>query len=155
MLSAQINLANSYSALGQDQRALSLRRDVHSGWVGFRGEEHDETLIAACNYASSLVITNHLEEAKSLMLKTLPVTRRVLGEDHHLTLWMRRDYGMVLYQDPAATPDDLREAVTTLEDAERIARRVLGAAHPTARDIEPNLQNARADLRARETPSTR
>ena len=35
-------------------------------------------------------------------------------------------------EDDAATLDDLREAVTTLEDAERIARRVLGGAHPTA-----------------------
>ena len=32
-----------------------------------------------------------------------------------------------------ATLDDLREAVTTLEDTERIARRVLGGAHPTHR----------------------
>ena len=56
-------------------------------------------------------------------------------------------------EDPAATLDDLREAVTTLEDAERIARRVLGSAHPTTANIERNLQNARAALRARETPS--
>ena len=33
---------------------------------------------------------------------------------------------MALYQDPRATLDDLREAVTTLEDTERIARRVFG-----------------------------
>ena len=32
----------------------------------------------------------------------------------------------MLYQDPAATLGDLREAVTTLEEIERIARRVLG-----------------------------
>ena len=37
---------------------------------------------------------------------------------------------MALYFDAAATLDDLREAVATLEDAERIARRVLGGAHP-------------------------
>ena len=35
-----------------------------------------------------------------------------------------------LFDDTGATLDDLREAVTTLEDAERIARRVLGGAHP-------------------------
>ena len=54
--------------------------------------------------------------------------------------------------DPAATLDDLREAVTTLEDAERIARRVLGGAHPLIAGIEDLLRNARAALRARETP---
>ena len=45
------------------------------------------------------------------------------------------------------------EAVTTLEDAERTGRRVLGGAHPTTAGIEHDLQNARAALAARETPS--
>ena len=51
------------------------------------------------------------------------------------------------------TLDDLREAVTTLEDAGRIARRVLGSANPTTAAIEASLQTARAVLRDRETPS--
>jgi hypothetical protein len=52
--------------------------------------------------------------------------------------------------DPGATLDDLREAVTTLEDTERSARRVMGGAHPTAMGIERTLKEARAALRARE-----
>ena len=40
-------------------------------------------------------------------------------------------YSKALSEDPAATLDDLREAVTMLEDAERTARRVLGGAHPS------------------------
>ena len=66
---------------------------------------------------------------------------------------MRRNYAQSLYKDASATLDDLREAVRTLEDVERIARRVLGGAHPLTSAIELNLQNARAALRARETPS--
>ena len=66
-------------------------------------------------------------------------------------LSMRVVYGMVLYQDPAATPDDLREAVTTLEDTERIARRVLGGAHPLTTIIEGDVRLMRLTLRARET----
>ena len=46
--------------------------------------------------------------------------------------------------------DHLREAVTTLEETERIARRVLGGAHPDTAAIEGNLRNARTMLRARE-----
>ena len=42
--------------------------------------------------------------------------------------------------------------MTTLEDVERIARRVLGGAHPTTECIGRNLRDARAALRARETP---
>ena len=54
--------------------------------------------------------------------------------------------------DPGATRDDLSEAVTTLEDAERTARRVLGSAHPVTKGIDDVLQKSRALLGARETP---
>ena len=47
-----------------------------------------------------------------------------------------------------ATLDDLNEAVTTLEDTKRIARRVLGGEHPTTEGIEFSLREARAALRA-------
>jgi hypothetical protein len=42
--------------------------------------------------------------------------------------------------------------VKTLEEVERIARRVLGGANPTTADIERELKKSRAKLRARETP---
>ena len=54
--------------------------------------------------------------------------------------------------DDCATLDDLRESVETLEDAERIARRVFGGAPPLTKGIEGDLRQARAALRARETP---
>ena len=50
------------------------------------------------------------------------------------------------YRDPAATLDDLRLAVNTLEGTERNARRVLGSAHPMTEDIGRTLQYARAAL---------
>ena len=55
---------------------------------------------------------------------------------------------------PTAVPmlDDIREAVATLEETERTARRVLGGTHPDTASIEEDLQKARAVLRARETP---
>ena len=62
---------------------------------------------------------------------------------------MNKIYAEALYNDPAATLDDLREAVTTLEDMERAARRVFGGAHPLTSTIEQNLRAARAALRAR------
>jgi hypothetical protein len=61
-------------------------------------------------------------------------------------------YAEVLYENDGATLDDLREAVTTLEDTERIARRVLGSAHPLTTAIEFDLRRGRDALRARETP---
>ena len=64
-------------------------------------------------------------------------------------------YAEALYKADGATLDDLREAVTTLEETERIARRVLGGAHPLLAGIEVALQQSRAALRARETPPPR
>ena len=71
-----------------------------------------------------------------------------------LTLRMRWIYAEVLYLDPGATLHDLREAVETLADAERIARRVFGGAHPLKEGIECELKKSRAALRAREAPPT-
>ena len=85
-----------------------------------------------------------------------PVARRVLGNNNYdMTLRMSAVYANALYNDPSATLDDLRESVTTLEETAPIARRVLGGAHPLTKVIECILGNARAALRARETPSTR
>ena len=57
------------------------------------------------------------------------------------------------YKDDGATLADLRKAVTTLEDAGRIARRVLGGTHPTTKAIEIELRDARDALPAREATS--
>ena len=62
-------------------------------------------------------------------------------------------YALTLYADPSATLDDLRKAVMTLEDADRTARRVFGGSNPVTTSVEHALRNARATLRARETPS--
>ena len=67
---------------------------------------------------------------------------------------MRKNYAQSLCMDANATLDDLREAVTTLEDTERTARRVLGRSHPFVERIERPLRDARAALRARETTET-
>ena len=80
----------------------------------------------------------------------IPVARRVLGESHINTVQMKKTYAQSIYRDDGATLDDLREAVTTLEDAGRIARRVLGGAHPLTVEIERMLQFVRAELRARD-----
>ena len=82
---------------------------------------------------------NHAGRRRLAVVLSAPIRRVVLA------------HAKALYLDSAATLDDLREAVTTVEDLMRTARRVLGAAHPLTVDIEGDLQKARAALRARET----
>jgi hypothetical protein len=151
----QSNLAVAYGDLGRQERALEIERDVYSGHLRLGGEEHEGTVRAALNYASTLIGLDRFEEARSLLRRTIPVARRTLGEGHRLTLSMQRSYARALYKDPNSTLDDLREAVTTLEDAGRIARRVLGGAHPVTVGLERELRPARAALRAREETASR
>ena len=112
---------------------------------------HEGADVAAINYASSLVNLERFEEAKPLLRRKLPMARRVLGETNETTLRMRWYYAMALYDDRGATLDDFREAVATLEDTDRIARRVFGGAHPLTKNVEGSLRDARAAHRARET----
>ena len=67
---------------------------------------------------------------------------------------MRKIYARALYNDASATLEDLREAVTRLEELAPYARRTLGGMHPTTGLIEESLRDARAALTASETPPT-
>jgi len=153
ILITQGNLATTYQQLGRLEEAMLMQRKVYSGRLKLNGEEHYETLREANNYASILIDLERFEEVESLLRKEIPVARRVLGESQEVTLQMRWNYAISLYEDPDATLDDLHEAVNTLEDTAQSARRVLGGAHPIAAAIEQSLRKSRAALDARETVS--
>ena len=93
--------------------------------------------------------TSSSSSSGSSLCASSRATSRSLKTAAPRTLWC---YARALYHDDSATLDDLREAVTTLEETERTARRVLGRAHPIVVAMEQSLRNARAALRARETP---
>ena len=102
----------------------------------------------------SLLGLKRFAEAKALLRKMMPVARRVLGENNDATLRLRWTYARALYFDAGATLDDLREAVTTLEDTARTAQRVFSRAHPMVVQLERSLRESRAALRAREMQTT-
>ena len=112
------------------------------------GTDHENTLIAAMNYASSLEDSERFEEAKSILREMVPVAQRVLGESHEVTLRMRWNYAAMLYNDTGATFRDLLEAVRRLEKLTLTAQRVLGRFHPVVGGIVGDLVLARAALRA-------
>jgi hypothetical protein len=153
ILIAQGNIAGTYRALGRLEEALRMRRDLYSECVRIHGKESHETLVEAISYANALIDLKRFKEARSLMREAIPVARRVLGESQEHTLRIRTNYARSLSSGDGAPLDDLREAVTTFEDVGRIARRVLGGAHPFTVDIEHALREARAALTTRETPS--
>ena len=127
-----------------------MQRVAYDGLVRLNGEEHETSLSEAGSYAGLLLTLGRFDEAKSLSRKTVPLARRIYGDSHEVTLKMRWLYAQSFYMNPGATLDDLREAVTTLEDAERIARRVFGGSHPLAVDVERCLRDAQVVLHFRE-----
>ena len=149
-LTSQGNLANTYHMIGRREDALRLRRDVYSGCCRLDGAEAKETIIELANYASLLCDLERHAEIKSLLRKNIPVARRVLGENENLVLRMRTSYAAALCSDRGASLDDLREALTILEETARTARRVFGGAHPSTRNIEGGLRQARARFALRE-----
>ena len=84
-----------------------------------------------------------------------PVPPPLIPSTVDITLIAKQYYAETLYNNVNAGAsrrplDDLREAVTTLEDGERIARQVLGGTHPLTTGIEKSIQNVRAELAARD-----
>ena len=150
ILGVQTNLASTYYKLGHLEKALSMERDVYSGYLKLHGKEHEDSLRAALNYTSSLVALKRFEKARALLRKTIPVARQVLGDNYEDTLKLRWSYAVALYVDPAATLDGLRESMETLAEIEVIARRVLGGAHPVTAQIGLSLRESRAALSARD-----
>ena len=110
------------------------------------GKEHKKTLHTANNYSILLASLKRFQEAKVLLREVIPVARRVLGDSDDITLRMGWMYAAALALDDGATLDDLREAVASLEDTARTARRVLGSTHPITKGIEHELQLSRAAL---------
>ena len=144
------NVAGTYRLLGQLDQSASMRQDVYLKTLKLEGEESYDTLREASNYASNLLDLRRFKETKSLLLKVMPVARRVIGDDSGLTLKLRINYAVASCLATGATLDDLREAVNALEDTEKTARRVLGGAHPVTSGIKCHLRESRATLRARE-----
>ena len=81
------------------------------------------------------------------------MAQRVIGDSNELTFNMNINYARALYEDPAATLENIREGVATLEETARTARRVLGPSNPLTIDLMRALLQSRAVLDARETPS--
>ena len=80
------------------------------------------------------------------MRRTIPVARRVLGENHEMTLRMRWQYVISLHDDDRATLADHREAVETLDSVAKSWKRVFGESHPETQKVQSALATARKKL---------
>ena len=151
ILTAQGNLAVTYATLERYELALRMKRIVYYGYLRLKGKEHTDTLVSANNYADSLIQLERYRTVMCLLRETLPIARRVLEECDETMLRLRVNYARALCVVSAdavtgTSPDDLREAVTTLEEIEPIARRVFGDDHLFGDQVEHFLRESRGLL---------
>ena len=144
-------LGSGLSAAKHHEDALSVK-EARLSLMRRLGASVEDVFIAQGNLANSYQFLGRLEEAMSLRRDVYSGCLKLNGEVHEETLRAANNYS--LYENPGATLDDLREAVTTLEDAERTMRRVFGGAHPTTVDIGECLQESRVALRTREAAAS-
>ena len=142
ILVAQGNLGNAHQMLGRPEDALVLQQLVYSGWLKLHGEDNYETLREANNLAATLKKLNRYDEAKSLLLKTMPVARRILGESNELTLTIRWTSAVALRDADRASRDDMVEAVAILKEVLGTSLRMLGTDHPLSVRIRSALRLA-------------
>jgi hypothetical protein len=132
LLTAKGNIANTLDSLGRHDEALAMRRDVFQQRKQIIGMEDDDTLREGVNLAAGLIQLGRIADARSFLSenKCVAVAKRCLGPDHDLTLKLRLCESGAVAHDDTASLDELKQAVATMEDVCKRARRVLGSEHP-------------------------
>ena len=145
LLTTKNNLAMCYGKTGRPKEARRLHSEVHAGWLRLKGTDHEQTINAANNLAISSMALGHLGDAKSLLRKNIRACRRSFGADHVYTFRAHSLFVRILYIEQASM-EDLREAVSIMEDVCRRGRRVLGDSHPEYQELQFTLATARRVL---------
>ena len=103
----------------------------------------EQTLNAANNLSIVLVRAGNASESMAFSRPLLPLARRVLGADHHMTLRLAHDYAYAVLECAAPSRDELVFAEKLLEDTVRRLRRVLGPEHPVTQKAEDDMPKIR------------
>jgi tetratricopeptide (TPR) repeat protein len=85
-LESMYNLALSYAAAGQNERALKLHEETLALRKAKLGPDHPDTLMSRNNLAASYAAAGQNERALRLHEETLPMRKAKLGPDHPDTL---------------------------------------------------------------------
>jgi non-specific serine/threonine protein kinase/serine/threonine-protein kinase len=121
----QHEIGNTYKRLGILEKALSHLEQAWEIRRAALGEGHAETLLSRRVRARTLWLLGRDEEAFTAMKAALVEARRSLGDDHPITLGMRRTVAELTSEHVGR----LEEAVPLLRDVVAAYTRVLGPEH--------------------------
>jgi hypothetical protein len=138
--------ASSLDSLGRHEEALKIYRFLYSTRVKHFGD--DESLFVTLkSFSDSLCQcaeegTPHLWAENLALLREkvgTGVAQRVLGPHHPVLLQLRSALAYAIFTEPSTSRDDRRAQLSVVEDIARVARQVLGAAHPLTKNFENNV----------------
>ena len=150
MLDMQSNVANSLKSLGRYDEALKAYRVVYTAKLKHFGD--DENAFLTLNSFSDTLCRCAEEGKPHLWAENLSllrekvgtgVTQRVLGPHHPTLLQLRSAYACAIFMEPSTSREDCRAQLAVFQDIARIARQVLGPAHPLTMNFENNVDWAR------------
>ena len=129
-----------------------MRRQIYAGSMVLSSAIPVHVMfIRVLNLSVSLRVTGRFTEAKSLIREQIPKARRALSANHESVTRLRWNYATCLYDDPAASRDDLVESLTIHEEIYSTTRRIYGPTHPFAEAIQRELGRVRSKLAAFDT----
>ena len=133
-LGSMANLAITYSALGQHDKALALKEQTLKLRRAKLGEDYPSTLSSMNNLAATYRALGQYDKALALQEQTLKLKRAKLGEDHPDTLGSMNNL--------ANTYGDLGQhdkALALKEQTLKLMRAKLGEDHPSTLVSMANL----------------
>jgi len=140
------NLSNCYRALGRLGESLVIDRKVYELEISRWGGEHESARTSAMNYARTLGACGDFAGSAEFIRGCLPLVTKGLAPDHADVIHIRLHLANGLWLNRTASEDDVREAVTILEDLHPKASRVLGEAHPDFKCLDAALTDSRTKL---------
>ncbi|KID85971.1 kinesin light chain [Metarhizium guizhouense ARSEF 977] len=135
------NVAESYSLLGQYQKAERMYRQTLQLKEKVLGKEHPSTLSSMNNLALVLSYLGKYEEAKQMHRQTLQLKEKVLGKEHPDTLDSMNNLALVLsYLGKYEETEQMHRQTLQLRE------KVLGKEHPSTLTSMMNVANTLKDL---------
>ena len=133
-LNQRINISCCLDELGRTEEALVImHRDVLAKMRSLCGPEDPETIKQAISVSLMLSKLGRYAEMADFVRPETALARRVLGDEHEITLRLRYHYAQGRLEGAAATGislADFAEAKADIEDVHLRTKRIFGASHP-------------------------
>lgn len=109
---------------GKLDEAALLQQKVWHGSIRIYGVEHPKTLLAICDFATTMRVQGHLDTAAALQETVLKISVKVMGQEHPYVLTNMSNFALILYDQ-----GQLEKACTLQEKVWKTRTRVQGEEH--------------------------